>query len=138
MKKEGANKLKKKGMWKKMVNEIVRIRKSIILESLVRFCEAIETLYTRDYLRKPTPRDLQRLLQKTKARGFLVMIGSIDYIHKEIMGIGMAKKVSFWKLLHSFNAWVWHAFFRVVESQNDLNMLGQSPVFNDVLRGQAP
>ncbi|CAL2266736.1 unnamed protein product [Prunus armeniaca] len=30
----------------------------------------VENLYTRDYLRRPTPRDLQRLLQKAKARGF--------------------------------------------------------------------
>ncbi|XP_008221369.1 PREDICTED: uncharacterized protein LOC103321347 [Prunus mume] len=29
---------------------------------------------------------------------------------------------------------VWHAFFGVTGSQNDLNVLGQSPVFNDVLR----
>ncbi|CAL8994025.1 unnamed protein product [Prunus brigantina] len=67
------------------------MRKSTILESLVRFCEAIETLYMRDYLRKPMPRDLQRLLQKVEAQGFSVMIGSIDYMHKEIMGIGRAK-----------------------------------------------
>ncbi|XP_021802429.1 uncharacterized protein LOC110746511, partial [Prunus avium] len=37
-----------------------------------------------------------------------------------------------------FDTWVWHAFFGVAESQNDLNVLGQSLVFNDVLRGEAP
>ncbi|KAL6283921.1 hypothetical protein ACE6H2_014850 [Prunus campanulata] len=37
-----------------------------------------------------------------------------------------------------FNTWVWHAFFGVAGSQNDLNVLGQSPVFNDVLSGEAP
>ncbi|KAI5324473.1 hypothetical protein L3X38_033546 [Prunus dulcis] len=37
-----------------------------------------------------------------------------------------------------FDRWVWHAFFGVTGSQNDLNVLGQSPVFNDVLRGQCP
>ncbi|XP_020414092.1 uncharacterized protein LOC109947696 [Prunus persica] len=52
------------------VDEIARMRKSITLESLARFCDAIETLYTRDYLCKPTLRDLQRLLQKAEARGF--------------------------------------------------------------------
>ncbi|CAL8990106.1 unnamed protein product [Prunus brigantina] len=31
-----------------------------------------------------------------------------------------------------------HAFFGVSRSQNDLNVLGQFPVFNDVLRGEAP
>ncbi|KAI5337786.1 hypothetical protein L3X38_017057 [Prunus dulcis] len=32
----------------------------------------------------------------------------------------------------SFDCWVWHAFFRVAGSQNDLNVLGQSPVFHEV------
>ncbi|CAL9012803.1 unnamed protein product [Prunus brigantina] len=41
----------------------------------------VETLYTRDYLRRPTPRDLQRLLQKAERRGFPGMIGSIDCMH---------------------------------------------------------
>ncbi|XP_008244217.1 PREDICTED: uncharacterized protein LOC103342371 [Prunus mume] len=37
-----------------------------------------------------------------------------------------------------FDTWVWHAFFGVAGSQNDLNVLGQSPVFNDILRGECP
>ncbi|KAI5320414.1 hypothetical protein L3X38_040122 [Prunus dulcis] len=63
------------------VDEIARMGKSTTLEALVRFCQAVETLYTRDYLRRPTPRDLQRLLQKAEARGFPRMIGSIDCMH---------------------------------------------------------
>ncbi|CAL8169730.1 unnamed protein product [Prunus armeniaca] len=69
------------------MDEISRIRKSTILESLVKFCDAIKTLYTKDYLCKPTPKDLQ----KDEAQG----------------------------------------------SQKDLNVLGQSLMFNDVLRAQA-
>ncbi|CAL8994672.1 unnamed protein product [Prunus brigantina] len=52
------------------VDEIARMGKSTALESLVRFCDAVQTLYTRDYLRRPTPKDLQRLLQKAEQRGF--------------------------------------------------------------------
>ncbi|KAI5327927.1 hypothetical protein L3X38_027323 [Prunus dulcis] len=63
------------------VDEIARIGKSTTFEALVRFCDAVETLYTRYYLRRPTPRDLQRLLQKAEARGFSGMIGSIDCMH---------------------------------------------------------
>ncbi|XP_021807350.1 serine/threonine-protein kinase BLUS1-like [Prunus avium] len=63
------------------VDEIARMRKSTILECFVRFCDAVENLYTREYLRKPTPRDLQRLLQKGEDRGFPGMIGSIDCMH---------------------------------------------------------
>ncbi|CAL2279120.1 unnamed protein product [Prunus armeniaca] len=37
-----------------------------------------------------------------------------------------------------FDTWVWHALFGVAGSQNDLSVLGQSPIFNDVLRSEAP
>ncbi|CAL8139201.1 unnamed protein product [Prunus armeniaca] len=40
------------------VDEIARMGKSITLEALVRFRDAVETLYTRDYLHRPTPKDL--------------------------------------------------------------------------------
>ncbi|XP_034223294.1 uncharacterized protein LOC117633692, partial [Prunus dulcis] len=98
------------------VDEIARMGKSTILECLVRFCDAVKNLYTREYLRKPTPRDLQRLLQKAEARGFPGMIGSIDCMH--------------WQWKNCPTAWQ--------GSQNDLNVLGQSPVFDEVLRGHSP
>ena len=63
------------------VDEITRMGKSTILESLMRFCGAIKSIYTAEYLRKPTDMDLQRLLKKAEMRGFPGMIGSIDCMH---------------------------------------------------------
>ncbi|CAL9004598.1 unnamed protein product [Prunus brigantina] len=63
------------------VDVIAWMGKSTILECLVRFCGAVENLYKREYLRKPTARDLRRLMQKAEARGFPGMIGSIDCMH---------------------------------------------------------
>ncbi|XP_021824033.1 protein ALP1-like [Prunus avium] len=130
------------------VDEIARMGKSTILETLVRFCNAVETLYTRDYLRRPTPRDLQRLLQKAEERGFPGMIGSIDCMYWQWnncptawqgdYGNRKGQKSIILEAVAGFDTWVWHAFFGVAGSQNDLNVLGQSPVFNDVLRGEAP
>ena len=130
------------------VDEIARMGKSTVLECLVRFCDAVETLYTRDYLRRPTPRDLQRLLQKAESRGFPGMIGSIDCMHWQWKNCPTAwqgdygnrkgQKSIILEAVAGFDTWVWHAFFGVAGSQNDLNVLGQSPVFNDVLRGEAP
>ncbi|KAI5334101.1 hypothetical protein L3X38_024234 [Prunus dulcis] len=130
------------------VDEIARMGKSTTLEALVRFCQAVETLYTRDYLHRPTPRDLQRLLQKAEARGFPGMIGSIDCMHwqwkncptawQDDYGNRKGQKSIILEAVAGFDTWVWHAFFGVAGSQNDLNVLGQSLVFNDVLRGQGP
>ncbi|XP_068319632.1 uncharacterized protein [Pyrus communis] len=63
------------------VDEIARMEKSTILESLMRFCSAIESFYTTEYLRRLTEMDLQRLLKKVEMRGFPGMIGSIDCMH---------------------------------------------------------
>ncbi|KAM2643634.1 hypothetical protein EV1_017425 [Malus domestica] len=38
----------------------------------------------------------------------------------------------------SFDTWIWHTFFGVLGAQNDLNVLAQSPMFNDFLQGKAP
>jgi hypothetical protein len=34
--------------------------------------------------------------------------------------------------------WIWHAFFGVTGSNNDINVLNQSPLFIDVIRGPTP
>jgi hypothetical protein len=38
----------------------------------------------------------------------------------------------------SYDRWIWHAFFGVAGSNNDINVLNHSPLFTDVLRGEAP
>ncbi|XP_070668376.1 uncharacterized protein [Malus domestica] len=76
------------GAFADQVDEIARMGKTTVLESLMRFCSAIEALYTNEYLRTPTPRDMRRLLRKG--------------------------------------------------AQNDLNVLAQSPVFDELLQGNSP
>ena len=38
----------------------------------------------------------------------------------------------------SYDLWIWHAFFGVPGTNNDINVLDRSPVFDDILQGQAP
>ncbi|XP_068331504.1 uncharacterized protein, partial [Pyrus communis] len=107
------------------VDEITRMGKSTILESLIRFCGAIESIYTAEYLRKPTNMDLERLLKKAEMRGFSGMIGSIDCMH--------------WTWKNCPSAWQGaYGDRKGAKTQNDINVLAQSPVFNDVLQGKAP
>ncbi|CAN6708285.1 unnamed protein product [Malus baccata var. baccata] len=95
------------GVYVDQGNEITRMGKTTFLESLMRLCSAIEALYTNEYLRKLTHRNLRRLLRKGEMRDFPDMIGSIDCMH-----------------------WTWKNCPR---AQNDLNILAQSPVFDEVL-----
>ncbi|XP_021822866.1 uncharacterized protein LOC110764250 [Prunus avium] len=116
------------------VDEITWMGKSSTLESLVRFCDTVGTLYTRDYLHRPMPRDLQQLLQKAEARGFPGIIGSIDCMHWQWKncpttwqgdcGNRKGQKNIILEAVAGFDTWVWHAFFGVAGSQNDLNVLG--------------
>ncbi|XP_070677887.1 uncharacterized protein [Malus domestica] len=46
------------------VDKITMMGKSTVLESLMRFCSAIEALNNNEYLRKPMTIDLRRLLKK--------------------------------------------------------------------------
>jgi hypothetical protein len=38
----------------------------------------------------------------------------------------------------SYDTWIWHAFFGTSRTQNDINVLGQSKVFQSVISGSAP
>lgn len=38
----------------------------------------------------------------------------------------------------SRDLWIWHAFFGVAGSNNDINVLNQLPLFVEELRGHAP
>ncbi|XP_068329833.1 uncharacterized protein [Pyrus communis] len=83
------------------VDEITRMGKSTILESLLRFCRAIESIYIVECLRKPTNIDLQRLLKKAEMRGFPGMIGSIDLFNDVLQG--NAPKITYCVNRHMYN-----------------------------------
>ncbi|KAD4586592.1 hypothetical protein E3N88_24193 [Mikania micrantha] len=38
----------------------------------------------------------------------------------------------------SQDLWIWHAFFGASGSNNDINVLNQSPIYNDLIEGMAP
>ncbi|XP_074327860.1 uncharacterized protein LOC141665778 [Apium graveolens] len=79
--------------------EICRMGESTILQCMKKFCQQVEGLFGKEYLRAPTPADISR------DRRFL---------------------------------WVWHAFFVVPGAQNDINVLGQYPIFDKVIAGDSP
>uniref|UniRef100_A0A0D2ZQT3 Myb-like domain-containing protein n=1 Tax=Brassica oleracea var. oleracea TaxID=109376 RepID=A0A0D2ZQT3_BRAOL len=65
------------------VDEYLRLGKSTTLSCLSNFTEGVIQLFGDEYLGRPTPEDLQRLLDIGEIRGFPGMIGSIDCMHWE-------------------------------------------------------
>uniref|UniRef100_A0A0D3BFA6 DDE Tnp4 domain-containing protein n=1 Tax=Brassica oleracea var. oleracea TaxID=109376 RepID=A0A0D3BFA6_BRAOL len=106
------------------------------------------TLFGDEYLRRPTPEDLQRLLDIGEIRGFPGMIGSIDCMHWEWKNCPTAWKCQYTRgsgkptivleAIASQDLWIWHAFFGPPGTLNDINVLDRSPVFDDIFQGRAP
>ncbi|XP_052114185.1 uncharacterized protein LOC127739714 [Arachis duranensis] len=42
------------------------------------------------------------------------------------------------EVVASSDLWIWHAFFRISGSNNDINVLDRSLVFDDILNDRAP
>nr|KAJ0188737.1 hypothetical protein LSAT_V11C900483810 [Lactuca sativa] len=107
-------------------------------------------LYRDTYLRHPTKSDVEQLYVAHQVKhGFSGMLGSIDYTHWEWANCPNVWRGQFMQGDHgvptvileavvSQYLWFWHAFFGMVGSSNDLNVLQASPLFNNILQGKAP
>ncbi|XP_048632399.1 putative nuclease HARBI1 [Brassica napus] len=131
-----------------MVDEYIRLAATTARKCLYNFTAGIISLFGDEYLRHPTPEDLQRLLYENEERGFPGMIGSIDCMHwewkncptawKGMYSRGTGKPTIVLEVVASYDLWIWHAFFGAPGTMNDLNILDRSPVFDDVINGIAP
>ncbi|CAL1387952.1 unnamed protein product [Linum trigynum] len=130
------------------LDDYMRMGKSTVLEVFRKFCRAIVGMYSSTYLRAPTPADLRILLHKASQFRFPGMIGSIGCMHWAWRNcptswtgkyLGHNRKPTIiLEAVASYNTWIWHAFFGPPGSNNDINVLGMSPVFDGVLNGSTP
>ncbi|GJR88130.1 ALP1-like protein [Tanacetum coccineum] len=109
------------------LDEYMQMGATTARKSLQMFCKAIMELYGEEFLRKPTYTDMEKLYaHHDEKHGFPGMLGSIDYPFILLEAIA------------SQDLWIWHAFFGVSGMNNDVNVLRQSPIFNDLKSGRAP
>ena len=130
------------------VDEYVRLAETTARKCLHEFTAGIILMFGDEYLRRPTPEDLTRLLHIGEQRGFPGMIGSIDCMHwewkncptawKGMYSRGTDKPTIVLEAVASYDLWIWHAFFGAPGTMNDLNILDRSPVFDDIINGIAP
>lgn len=130
------------------LDEYFRMGESTIIETVNKFTRTIVVIYGEEYLRQPNAEDIARLLRKAEERGFPGMLGSIDCMHWEWEKCPTAwhgqyrghhkKPTIILEAVASHDLWVWHAFFGMPGSCNDINVLHRSPVFNNLSSGHAP
>nr|GEY43819.1 hypothetical protein [Tanacetum cinerariifolium] len=99
-------------------------------------------IFGAEYLRKPTVTDVVKLYQHHEEKhSFSGMLGSLDW---EWFGCPYGHKGKYVRRYHGPNPfillevvasqdlWIWHAFFGVSGLKNYINVLHQSPLFNDL------
>ena len=131
------------------LDEYLKIGETTVVDCLKNFVQGVIDFYAGDYLRSPNTDDTERLLCIGEGCGFPGMLGSLDCMHWRWDKCPMEWKGQFTsgykgvptlilEAVASQDLWIWHAFFGVAGSNNDINMLNQSTLFLEQLKGQAP
>ncbi|KAI3741293.1 hypothetical protein L1987_58965 [Smallanthus sonchifolius] len=132
------------------LDENIKIAKKTTRICLYKFCKCIINIYGPKYLRKPTSSDIQKIYKHhEEVHGLLGMLGSLYCMHWEWSNCPNAWRGQYMRGDHpaptimleavtSQDLWFWHAFFGVAGSNNDINLLNQSPLFNTLVNGTAP
>ncbi|XP_028097255.1 uncharacterized protein LOC114297094 [Camellia sinensis] len=131
-----------------VVDEYIRIRESTAIAALNFFTRSIVATYEAVYLRSPNEADVARLLQDGEQRGFPGMLGSLDCMHWRWDKCLSAHAGAYTRHYHkptvvleavaSYDLWIWHAFFGMPGSLNDITVLDRSPLFTELTRERAP
>nr|GEX16127.1 hypothetical protein [Tanacetum cinerariifolium] len=102
------------------LDEYLQISEITSRDCLIAFCNGVMELYDEEFLRRPMQTDVEKLYAfHEEKHGFPGMIGSIDCTK--------------WQWAQFPKAY--HAQFR---SNNDVNVLRQTPILNDLKVGKAP
>ena len=121
------------GVSSDLIDEYVRIGETTTLESLKKFITAVIDVFSEEYLRKLNNEDIARLLAHGERRDFPGMLGSIDCMHWKWKNCPSAWKGQYCghireptiilEAIASYDLWIWHAFFGLPRSNNDINVL---------------
>ncbi|XP_071714174.1 uncharacterized protein [Rutidosis leptorrhynchoides] len=132
-----------------LIGKYLHMGEQTSYDCLNNFCKCVFT-YVAVYLRQPNAQDVQRLISKhQELHGFLGMLGSLVYIHWawktcptiwQIHYTRGDKSYPSIKLedVASFELWIWHDFFGPMRSNNGVDVLSISDLFDDLKQDRAP
>jgi hypothetical protein len=129
-------------------DEYLRIGQDTTTESVRRFAKMVIRLYGDWYLRAPNEEDTKRLMETNEKRGWPGMLGSLDCMHwkwkncpKAYHGMYCGKShdpTIVLEAVASQDLWIWHAYFGLPGTLNDINVLQRSPLFARLASGDSP
>jgi hypothetical protein len=135
------------GLCADAIDEYCRTSESTAMVSPKRFCMAVRAEFGKFHLRQPTLSDFEKQLAINEAHGFPGMFASLDYMHYEWNNYPVAwqgdygdrdgKKSIILEVIADEGLHIWHDFFLLLGSNNDLNVLDRSPLVHNMLTSSA-
>lgn len=129
-------------------DEYVRLARSTVDVATRKLVEFIVSEYEPLYLRPPNDEELTTILRRNAERGLPGCMGSLDCSHwewracpKGLAGIYQNRKQRRTIIMETVcdeDLYIWHLFVGAPGSFNDLNVLQQSPLYQDVTAGLWP
>lgn len=111
-------------------------------------CTLVAAANADQYLAPPTASQLRHILHENARRGFPGMLGSLDCMHWTWQNCPYAWKGYYTgkekvptvvlEAVADKRRRIWHCFFGAPGALNDINILDRSPLFDQILRGEAP
>ncbi|GJX30232.1 ALP1-like protein [Tanacetum coccineum] len=110
------------------LDKYLQIGKKTSRDCLMHFCNGVIELYGEEYLRRATI-DCTKWPWAQCPQAYRAQFSRGDSESEPFILL---------EAVASQDLWIWHAFFGVAGSNNDVNVLRQSPVLNDFKVGKAP
>ncbi|KAK1661081.1 hypothetical protein QYE76_049240 [Lolium multiflorum] len=131
-----------------LIDDHLAMGESTSILCVKRFVVAIVNVFGSTYLRAPNAQDTARLLEINANRGFPGMLGSIDCMHWSWKNCPAAWHGQFkgykkdativLEAVADQETWIWHAFFGMPGSCNDINVLQRSPLMTRLAMREGP
>jgi hypothetical protein len=131
-----------------LIDDHLAMGESTAIMCVKRFVVAIVKVFGATYLRAPNADDTARLLEANAARGFPGMLGSIDCMHWSWKNCPAAWHGQFkghkkdatiiLEAVADEETWIWHAFFGMPGSCNDINVIQRSPLMTRIALREGP
>ncbi|XP_042059328.1 uncharacterized protein LOC121803789 [Salvia splendens] len=103
--------------------------------TLRQFCNAIQDIFGREYLRKPNANECQRLIDM---HGTEWGNCSVAWKGQFTSGFKGRHPTKILEAVADYRLRIWNAYFGVTGSNNEINVLQSSHLFNDECRGEGP
>ena len=130
-----------------VMDEYYWTSESTAMECMNRFCSGIRHEFGEHHLRQPTRADFEQQLAVNAARGFSGMFGSLNCMHYECKNCPIAwhedfgdrkgKRSIILEVVVDQSLYIWHIFFGLPGSNDDLNVHDRSSLIHNMLTSDA-